>query len=341
MPHVNPVTSRQSFIRSGSALLLKQLVKLMSNSQPSAGMPAQQTTISTELRLGILLVFGAAFVWSFGGTFGRLLSIEDSWTVVFWRSVWAGLFLMSFMLLRNGLHDTLVMFRSMGWPGIGVGLCFATASTSFVVALNHTTVANILLIQAGVPLIAALIAWILFRERVSGPTWLAIAVVILGVGVMVSESFTGKVSPIGDSLALVIAFCFAIATVITRRYSHVRMAPAVCLGTVIAAILAALMTSGFATSTLDMGILFAFGALNLGLGLALFVTGARLVPSPVAALIGTAEPMLGPLWVWLFLNEIPGVSTLIGGGIILTALMAHLTWQMLHHRRVMVGPTPN
>ncbi|WP_151704257.1 DMT family transporter [Nitrincola alkalilacustris] len=313
----------------------------MSNSPPIPGLPAQQTGITSELRLGILLVFGAAFVWSFGGTFGRLLNVEDSWTVVFWRSVWAGLFLISFMLLRNGLRETLVMFRSMGWPGIGVGLCFATASTSFVVALNHTTVANILLIQAGVPLIAALIAWILFRERVSGPTWLAIAVVILGVGVMVSESFTGKVSPIGDSLALVIAFCFAIATVITRRYSHVRMAPAVCLGTVIAAVLAALMTSGFATSTLDMGILFAFGALNLGLGLALFVTGARLLPSPVAALIGTAEPMLGPLWVWLFLNEIPGVSTLIGGGIILTALLAHLTWQMLHHRRVMVGPTPN
>ncbi|WP_409525564.1 DMT family transporter [Nitrincola sp. MINF-07-Sa-05] len=313
----------------------------MNNNQPITSLPAQQIAISTELRLGILLVFGAAFVWSFGGTFGRLLSVADSWTVVFWRSVWAGLFLITFMLLRNGLRETLVMFRSMGWPGIGVGLCFATASTSFVVALNHTTVANILLIQAGVPLIAALIAWILFRERVSGPTWLAIAVVILGVGVMVSESFTGKVSPIGDSLALVIAFCFAIATVITRRYSHVRMAPAVCLGTVIAAVLAALMTSGFATSTLDMGILFAFGALNLGLGLALFVTGARLVPSPVAALIGTAEPMLGPLWVWLFLNEIPGISTLIGGGIILTALLAHLTWQMLHHRRVMVGPTPN
>lgn len=313
----------------------------MSTPDSTVQLPAHQPGLSAELRLGILLVFGAAFVWSFGGTFGRLLSIEDSWTVVFWRSVWACSFLLSFMLLRSGPSDTLRQFRAMGWPGLGVGLCFATASTSFVVALNHTTVANILLIQAGVPLIAALIAWVLFRERVSGPTWLAITVVILGVGVMVSESFTGKVSPIGDSLALVIAFCFAIATVITRRYSHVRMAPAVCLGTLIAAIFAATMSSSFATSVLDMGILFAFGALNLGLGLALFVTGARLLPSPVAALIGTAEPMLGPLWVWLFLNEIPGVSTLVGGGIILAALLSHLTWQMLHHRRVMVGPTPN
>lgn len=234
-----------------------------------------------------------------------------------------------------------MMFRYMGLPGLAVALCFATASTSFIVALKYTTVANILLIQAGVPLIAALMAWIVFREKVSLPTWIAIAVVILGVGVMVSESFTGQVSPIGDSLALLIAFCFATATVITRRYAHVRMAPAVCTGTLIAAVVSATMASSLATSAYDSGILFVFGAMNLGLGLALFVTGARLVPSPIAALIGTAEPMLGPLWVWLFLNEIPSSLTLLGGGIILAALLAHLGWQMMHHRRVLVGPTPN
>ncbi len=234
-----------------------------------------------------------------------------------------------------------MMFRYMGWPGLAVALCFATASTSFIVALKYTSVANILLIQAGVPLIAALIAWIIFREKVSGPTWLAIAVVIAGVGVMVSESFTGEVSPIGDSLALLIAFCFATATVITRRYAHVRMAPAVCTGTIIAAIFSGAMASSLATSSYDTGLLFVFGALNLGLGLALFVTGARLLPSPIAALIGTAEPMLGPLWVWIFLNEVPTRLTLIGGGIILIALIAHLLWQMAHHRRVMVAATPN
>ncbi|KDE39310.1 MAG: DMT family transporter [Nitrincola lacisaponensis] len=306
---------------------------------------AEQATVqvnpSVELKLGILLVAAAAIVWSFGGALGRIVTAEDSWTIIFWRSIWASVFLLGFMLYRNRLSGTYRMFRYMGLPGLGVALCFATASTSFIVALKYTTVANILLIQAGVPLIAALMAWIIFREKVSLPTWIAIAVVILGVGVMVSESFTGQVSPIGDSLALLIAFCFATATVITRRYAHVRMAPAVCTGTLIAAVVSGTLASTLVTSTYDSGILFAFGALNLGLGLALFVTGARLLPSPVAALIGTAEPMLGPVWVWLFLNEIPSHMTLIGGAIILAALLAHLTWQMLHHRRVMVGPTPN
>ena len=313
--------------------------------QTSHSQVVQESTVqvnpNVELKLGIFLVAAAALAWSFGGALGRIVTVEDSWTVIFWRSIWASIFLFCFMLYRNRLKGTYMMFRYMGLPGLAVALCFATASTSFIVALKYTTVANILLIQAGVPLIAALMAWIVFRETVSLPTWVAIAVVIFGVGVMVSESFTGEVSPIGDSLALFIAFCFAIATVITRRYAHVRMAPAVCTGTLIAAIVSATMASSVITSAYDMSILFVFGALNLGLGLALFVTGARLVPSPIAALIGTAEPMLGPLWVWLFLNEIPSNLTLIGGGIILAALLAHLSWQMINHRRIMIGPTPN
>ncbi|TIP31817.1 MAG: EamA family transporter, partial [Mesorhizobium sp.] len=83
---------------------------------------------------------------------------------------------------------TLRLFRDMGMPGLGVAFCFATASTSFIVALAYTTVANILLMQAGVPLLAALLAWLLFRERVSQATWIAIAAVIAGVAIMVSES---------------------------------------------------------------------------------------------------------------------------------------------------------
>ena len=97
---------------------------------------------------------------------------------MFWRSVWAAAFLICFMVWRDGWRGTLRLFRGMGLPGLAVALCFATASTSFVVALAYTTVANILLMQAGVPLLAALIAWVLFRERVAVGTWAAIAAVI-------------------------------------------------------------------------------------------------------------------------------------------------------------------
>jgi drug/metabolite transporter (DMT)-like permease len=286
-----------------------------------------------EERLGFLLVFLSALFWSFGGAIARFVEADDSWTVVFWRSTWAALFLAGFMLWRDGWRGTLALFRQMGLPGLAVAICFATASSSFVVALAYTTVANILLMQAGVPLIAALIAWIAFRERVSATTWAAIAAVIAGVVIMVSESLTGEVSPIGDGLALLIATVFSIATVITRRFSHVRMTPATCLGTVFAACFASLHASTFAVSAPDMAFLFAFGALNLGLGLACFATGARLIPAAFAALIGTLETVLGPVWVWLIHGETPSARTVVGGLVIFAALLVHLALEFKRQAR--------
>ena len=159
---------------------------------------------ATDFRLGILLVAGSAVTWSFGGTIARFIHVEDSWTVVFWRALFASTFLLLFMLWREGPKATAAMFRNMGLPGLGVAVCFGVASSCFVVALQYTTVANILLTQAAAPLFAGLLAWMVFGERVNAATWAAIAAVIGGVAIMVSASFSGQVSPIGDGLALVI-----------------------------------------------------------------------------------------------------------------------------------------
>lgn len=293
---------------------------------------ATPTPLSSE-RIGFLLVFLSALFWSFGGTLARFIENGDSWTVVFWRSTWACLFLLAFMAWRDGLSGTVKLFRDMGLPGLAVGCCFAIASTSFVVALGYTTVANILLMQAGVPLIAALIAWAVFRETVSFPTWIAIGAVICGVAIMVSESLTGDVSPVGDGLSLLIAVAFSIATVITRRFSHVRMTPATCLGTMIAGAFAATQVSAFAVTMPDMAILFVFGAINLGLGLALFATGARLIPAAFAALLGTFETILGPIWVWLIHGETPSLRTVIGGGVVFAALVIHISMEFRRQSR--------
>jgi drug/metabolite transporter (DMT)-like permease len=294
-----------------------------------------------ERERGVALVFASALIWSFGGAIARFIAVPDSWTIVFWRSVWAAFFLVAFMLVRNGPRGTITLFWNMGLPGVAVAVFLATASTSFIMALSYTTVANILLMQAGVPLIAALIAWTLFRETVVPATWAAIAAVIIGVAVMVSDSVGGNVSWIGNGLALLISISFALATVLTRRYARVRMTPASCLATLIAAGMSCLLAGGYAVSALDMGLLFTFGALNLGLGLAFFVTGVRLVPSAVAALVGTLETVLGPVWVWLVHGETPSRRTVLGGAIVLAALIAHLGWQIHTKRRVMNAALPN
>ncbi|MEZ5782610.1 MAG: DMT family transporter [Rhizobiaceae bacterium] len=276
-------------------------------------------------RLGAVLVFLSALCWSFGGAIARFIDEGDAWTVVFWRSVWAAIFIIGFMFWRDGLRGTLLLIRGMGAPGLVVAICFAVASTAFVVALQYTTVANILLMQAAVPLLAALMAWIVFRESVSAATWAAIAAVVGGVAIMVSDSITGDVSPIGDGLALLISTMFAAATVITRRFAHVRMTPATGLGTIFAAAFASSQASAFTVSQHDMALLFVFGVINLGLGLALFATGARLIPAVYAALLGTFEPILGPIWVWLAHAEVPSAQTMLGGSIVVIALLTYLT----------------
>ena len=274
--------------------------------------------------MGAVLVFLSAFFWSLGGTIARMLETGDDWTIVFWRSCSAAAFILAFLVWRDGFKGTAALFGAMRWPSLVVAACFAFCSSAFVVALSYTTVANILIIQAGVPLFAALLGFVLFRERVAPTTWVAIALVICGVAVMVSESFSGKVSPIGDGLAVLITLCLAVATVMTRRYSHVRMVPATCLGVVIAGCFAATQAGSLAVSAHDAFWLFVFGAVNLGLGLALFATGVRLIPAPLAALLGCFEPILGPIWVWLVHGETPSARALAGGAVVMTALIGYL-----------------
>ena len=202
-----------------------------------------------------MLVLGSAIVWSFGGTLARFLAIDDGWTIVFWRSLFAALFLIGFMLLRDGPRGTVTLFRNMGLPGVAVGLCFATASTSFILALAYTTVANVVLIQAGVPLIAALDQ----LDRLSR-AYLAPDLACdyrrhrrrrhHGIGFRERRGLAGR-----RCACVLIAFVFALATVITRRYAHVRMTPAACFGTIVAGTVAAIMSSGLAVTASELGVL--------------------------------------------------------------------------------------
>ena len=153
-----------------------------------------------------------------------------------------------------------------------------------------------------------------------------------GMAIMVSNSLGGSVSPIGDALALLMTVTFSATIIITRRHPEVRMMPAVCAGTLIAAAVSVFMAGTLVVGARDGALLFAFGALNLGLGTALFVTGARRIAASLAALLSTVEPMLGPVWVWLAHDEVPSSRTLIGGALVFGALLAHLAWQFWQQR---------
>jgi drug/metabolite transporter (DMT)-like permease len=269
-------------------------------------------------RNGLLLVLAAAVMWSTGGLIVRLLGSLDSWTVVFWRSAFAAAFLIAFMGLRDG-RGTFDLFRRMGLPGLVVALCFAVASVALIVALNLTSVANALVIMSSAPLVAALLAWAAIGERPGVSAFVAIFATMAGVAIMVSQSW-GAGTVAGDMVALLIAFGYGIAVVTMRRHPEIRMTPAVFTGTVIAALAVLPFAAPMSASASQFALLFVFGAAQLGLGLAIFVTGARMAPAADVALIAMVEPILGPFWVWLVIGEAPNAAGLVGGAIVISAL---------------------
>jgi drug/metabolite transporter (DMT)-like permease len=157
---------------------------------------------------------------------------------------------------------------------------------------------------------------------VRGYTWGAIAVTVAGVGYMVSDS-GGRATAAGVLIALVIPISFGFGTVLIRRHSEVAMAPAMLLSTLLGALIAAPFAHPFDISAHDLVLLLAFGFAQLGIGLAIFSVGAARAPATDVALLSMLEPITGPIWVWLFMDEYPGVSALIGGTLVFVALAAH------------------
>jgi drug/metabolite transporter (DMT)-like permease len=175
------------------------------------------------------------------------------------------------------------------------------------------------------PLAAAVLAWIIIGERVRSYTWVAIGVTVAGVGFMVSGQGAGS-SATGALIALIIPLAFGYGTVMIRRNSEVAMAPAMLLAAVIGALVALPFAHPFDVTRHDLLLLLTFGFAQLGIGLAIFSVGAAGAPATEVALLSMLEPIMGPIWVWIFVSEYPGVPALIGGSVVFVALAAHTVY---------------
>jgi drug/metabolite transporter (DMT)-like permease len=286
------------------------------------------TDTSTALthRRGVILVAAAAICWSTGGLIARFIT-ADAWTQVCWRGGFSAACLLVFLLWRDG-RQSWNLFRQLGLPGFVFALCFSAASIAFIIALRHTTVATILVIQSTVPLVAGLIAFLWMREPISLTRGLAMLLALVGVTVMVSQREMGA-DPAGLLVAAIIPCALAVATVITRRFQQIRMTPACCLAGVIMAVVGAILGSPASADAANIGLLFLFGAGQLAVGLICFSFGARLLPAGEAALIGLLECILGPIWVLVFLGEDPGFYALLGGSLVVGAV----AWNIIAESR--------
>jgi drug/metabolite transporter (DMT)-like permease len=268
-------------------------------------------------RRGQVYVALAALAWSTAGVLQRGLSVNAA-TQVAVRAAFAGVALLLWVAYseRGRVIDAC---RSVGRAGVAFAACLAVASGAFIVALNHTTVAHVLFIQAIAPVLAALLGWLALREPISVRTGAAMAIALAGVALMVGGPGGGSL--LGDGLSLTMALAFAVSIVISRHRRDVSMLPATALAQVFLVVVFLPFAAPGAMPGDDVLSLAALGAGQIGLGLAFLTVGARLIPAAQVALITLLEVVLGPLWVWLAIDERPATATLVGGAIVVVGVV--------------------
>jgi drug/metabolite transporter (DMT)-like permease len=268
-------------------------------------------------RRGQVYVALAALAWSSAGVLQRGLQV-DAATQVAVRAAFAGVALLAWVAVSER-GRVIEACRSVGRAGIGFAACVAVASGAFIVALNHTTVAHVLFIQAMAPVLAALLARVALGEPISARTGVAMAVAVTGVALMVGGPGGGSL--LGDGLSLTMALAFAVSIVISRHRRDVSMLPATCLAQLFLVLVFLPFASPGDVPSDDLLALAALGAGQIGLGLAFLTVGARLIPAAQVALITLLEVVLGPLWVWMAIDERPTTATLVGGAVVVVAVV--------------------
>jgi drug/metabolite transporter (DMT)-like permease len=272
--------------------------------------------LARQHRRGRLYVALAAVAWSTAGLLQRKLTVDVA-TQLAGRALFAVVGLLVFVAFAERGH-LVRAFRAIGRAGLAVTVLMAVSSGTFIAALNYTSVANVLFLQALAPVLAAVLGTFV-GEPVARRTWLAMAIAVAGVGLMVGgPSHPGAA---GVTLSLLMAVSFAGTIVITRHQREVSMAPATCLSQVLVFVAAAPFADPGSVDGSDLALLIGLGVGQIGLGLIFLTIGARLIPAAEVALITLLEIVLGPLWVWLALSEQPSATTLVGGAVVLAAVV--------------------
>jgi len=277
-----------------------------------------------QYRLGVLCIVGATIAWSSAGLIARLAATPPG-TTLFWRSGFAFLFILCQIALtqKGGIPSS---FRRIGLAGAAMAVSFAVSMATFINALVYMRVANVLVFHAASPFFAALLAWVCIRERPRPATLLAVCLSLVGVAIMVAGAI-GPNDLFGDALSAVMSLSFAITIVLARARPDLPMGAVTALSMLFMTLLA-LPWADLAPSTPDLALLAAFGIGQMGVGSLLFTAGAKRVPAVDAGLLSVLETVLGPLWVWLAVDERPDTAVLAGGGLVLGAvLMAGLAEQ--------------
>ena len=268
---------------------------------------------------GPLLIFLGALSLSFGGLIVKSFEGATLWQILFWRSFFFTLTVLAFLIISYR-RETLNSFYKSGLPGFLGGIILSFGFCGYVFAMYNTSVANTNFIISLQILFLAVFGYLFLKEKISILTLISIILATIGVLLMVGNSLTpGELS--GNLAAFSMPICFAVLIMIVRKYPTVDMIPAQFVAGVCSCLVGFILSTKIMISPHDIFLGFLAGFFQIGFGFIFITIGARTTPSATVGIIMLSESVLGPLWAFIFVSERPSMLGLIGGAIILFAVL--------------------
>ena len=268
---------------------------------------------------GPFLVFLGACTLSFGGLIVKSFEGANLWQILFWRSVFFSIVVLFFLLL-NYKKNFFNSIYKIGLPGFFGGIVLSCGYAGYVFAMYNTTVANANFIIQTQTIFLAIFGYIFLKEKISILTITSIVLAFSGIFLMLGGSLNSG-QMIGNIAAFIMPISFAVLILTVRKYPNVDMIPLQLIAGIGAIILGYLFSSQIIVSSYDIFLGFIAGFFQVGLGFIFITVGAKTTPSALVGIIMLTEAILGPLWAWLFINETPPLVVLVGGSIVLFAVI--------------------
>jgi drug/metabolite transporter (DMT)-like permease len=271
---------------------------------------------------GPLLIFLGATCLSFGGLIVKSFEGANLWQILFWRQTFFAI-IVAFYLLISYKKNFFKSFYNSGLAGLIAGFVLSIGFSAYVFAMYNTTVANTNFIITTETIFLAVFGYFFLKEKINLITFISIILGMSGVLLIIGSSLSIQSSEqfIGNIVAFIMPISFAILVVIIRKYPNVDMVPAQFTAGILAAIIGYFIAGKLSISPHDLFLASMAGFFQIGFGFILITIGSQTTPSAVVGVLMLTEAVFGPLWAWLFINEIPPMSVLIGGGIIIFSIL--------------------